>query len=62
MEKLLTTFKNVRPDIIIFEKNNGDEIKSIGFPGNMQFIIEVKKCKKLRKDSQLESPLLNDIT
>ncbi len=52
MEKLLTTFKNVRPDIIIFEKNNGDEIKSIGFPGIMNFIIEVKKYKSDEKSEK----------
>jgi hypothetical protein len=49
MEIPLRTFSNLkRPDIVILERDRGDEdtlIPSMHIHGKMLYIIEVKKCK-----------------
>ena len=49
MEIPLRTFNNLtKPDIVILEKNRGDDdtlIRSIRESGKMLYIIEVKKFK-----------------
>jgi hypothetical protein len=49
MEIPLRTFNNLKkPDIVIFEKNRGDDdthIRGINGYGKMLYIVEVKKFK-----------------
>lgn len=67
MEKKLTEYKNLRPDILVFDKKDeNDQVKCVGVPGNMLFIIEVKKYKAEEKNKNLQlinltSPLMKDI-
>lgn len=68
MEKQLTIFKKLRPDILIYDKKDeNDQVKCVGVPGNMMFIIEVKKYKAEEKIKNIflassKSPLMKDIS